>query len=245
MLKLKELQRWVQARILAPKLDTDSLEMTLETSRFSREERWDVYRFGYRERLRETLEDDFGTTFEFLGERGGDLVAKYIEIFPSTERSLIEYGRNFSRFLETQNLSQEIVDLAKLEWLLTEVDFAEVRPMSAKGLDLLSSGETENLRLHLGGNVRLLQAQTPLVEVYENHESHPSRDVYLVVSKKKSGTEFEEISQIEFQALTAITEGATLAQVVQIFLLSGSPELMTERMRAWMENCWIYDASKV
>ena len=82
-----------------------------------------VYSDAYYLRLRDVLREDFPTVTTLLGaDRFDEVVAGYLEQFPSEQPSVRHVGRAMAEFLRRRSDMQKcLVDLAELEWARVEV----------------------------------------------------------------------------------------------------------------------------
>ena len=98
-------------------------------------QRLEIYRFGYRARLVECLDDDYPMLARTLSpERFESLAHQYIERFPSRSPSLNAFGRRMAELCRDADLGdfaphrEFLAELAELEWALVEIIHAKEPP---------------------------------------------------------------------------------------------------------------------
>ena len=160
MIRLAELQRAVQAHVLAGDALPDALERAVHPPAA---ERWEIYSAGYRLRLVEALAAQYPALAARLGE--ADFAARmraFIDATPSLHRSVRDYGSEVAAFLAAQAASDEaalLAELADFEWQLAAafdapdavaaapVDLAQVAPEEWPALNFAPLPSVRRLRL--------------------------------------------------------------------------------------------------
>ena len=133
MLSLKEIQDAFTKNIMAD--DQSIVEHVIGTKKASNKLRLAIYGNAYRERLIESLCNDYEMMEKLLGEDNFRLICtSYIEKYPSTYYSLRWFGKDFPGFLEYSpekgNHDWE-AELAHLEWQFIEAfDSANIEIVS-------------------------------------------------------------------------------------------------------------------
>lgn len=139
MTELVTVQKWLQAFIVDPGTDEEALlsaeaaaglgpnsaeNMILPSPTLQPAERIQIYRNMYLLRMEEALEMDFPVIQYFVGERPFfNLVAEYVEAYPSRSWTLDHLGRHFAKFLgECEGLEHKdfLHDMARVEWALCD-----------------------------------------------------------------------------------------------------------------------------
>ena len=183
--KLQDLQAWLHTFVVAPGTQEQAImtaeqragfaggsaeSLILPSPTLSPLERIQIYRNMYLLRMQEALEIDFPTLHWYLGEQEfSDLVARYVERYPSQSYTLDHLGAHLSPFLrETDWMEQGSLlgDLAELEWSLCVVGMAHDSP-SLKMEDLASVTEERflDLRFEPISALRILKLQYEVNEM--------------------------------------------------------------------------------
>ena len=148
---LRRTQGWLQSFIVEPGTDEQALasepvkkefagdigEMVLPSTTLTATERAGVYRGMYLMRMEEALTTDYPVLKSYLGDDAfSDLVARYVEQYPSRSYTLNYLGRSLPKFIgETPDLPQPafLRDLASMELAFTEsFDESETHVVTAE-----------------------------------------------------------------------------------------------------------------
>lgn len=163
MSALESLQRDFQRYVL---LGASSIHARVEPGPLAnREERLAIYGKGYRLRLIEALDTEFGTLKQLLGdERFEALCRAYVNATPSAFRNLRWYGGSLSDYLETTAPWTEqpwLSELARFEWNISLAFDAADDPVVAFGdLAALAPQDWTTLKFRLHGAVQLLELRS-------------------------------------------------------------------------------------
>lgn len=182
---LRELQeRMVEAITGSDAAASDAaLELT-PGPRLTARERLEIYRFGYRARLIECLDDDYPILARTLGETAFEHLAnQYIDRFPSRHPNLNAFGRHMSLLCKDAALGEHdrsrefFSELAALEWALVECIHArEPRPFDLAELQAIPVERWANARLLRSDTVRVLRCAYPVNAFYQacrGRDEHP------------------------------------------------------------------------
>lgn len=136
-------------------------DLTLETPRFSRQERLQIYHAAYRLRLIEVLGKDYPALQAYLGEQQFSAMAEaYIAAHPSHHPSLRWFGQKLPEFLRNHDdwRSQiEIAELAEFEWRQAMAfDAADVELVVLDELRTLAPEHWMTLKLNFHPAVQLM-----------------------------------------------------------------------------------------
>jgi hypothetical protein len=133
-----------------------------------------VYSDAYFLRLRDVLREDFPRVAALLGaDRFDQVVADYLQEFPSNQPSVRHLGRVLAEFLRRRkDLPKCIADLAELEWARVEV-FDAPDAASATVADLVSVGADDwpALRFRAIPAMQTLRVQYPVHQLWSGDES--------------------------------------------------------------------------
>ena len=138
-------------------------------------QRLEIYRFGYRARLVECLDDDYPMLARTLGAAAFERLAhQYIERFPSRSPSLNAFGRRMSELCRVADLGEHdalrpfFAELAALEWALVEIIHAkEPPPFDSAALKAIPVERWSTARLMRSDAVRVLHFEYPVNAYYQ------------------------------------------------------------------------------
>jgi hypothetical protein len=138
-------------------------------------QRLEIYRFGYRARLVECLDDDYPILARTLGAAAFERLAhQYIERFPSRSYSLNAFGRRMSELCRLADLGEHdalrpfLAELAELEWALVEIIHAnEPPPFDLAALKAIPVERWSTARLLRSDAVRVLHFEYPANAYYQ------------------------------------------------------------------------------
>jgi len=158
MSTLQSIQQQMLQAVLAEK--TPPLQIVHGDAIADVPSRLDVYRHGYRIRLRDALKVEFAGLQCMAGARFESLLDKYVEAHPSEHYNIRWYGSGLAGFLEYAHPWREkpqLAEMAKLDWAISKAFDAHDEP--SMGIADLSSVTPEawaGLRLTLQSNLQVL-----------------------------------------------------------------------------------------
>jgi hypothetical protein len=231
-------------------------------------ERLEIYNRQYWFRLLSSMAEDFPGLRSVLGEKRFDAMCKaYLVDCPSTSFTLRNLGSKLESWLRKHpNWAGEkqpvALDIVRLEWADIEAfDGAAEPPLEAGDLAGLPG---ENLRLKLQPYVRLLSFRYPVddlllavrkededtdfasnafqekrkrkrVQAVAKLEPAP---IFLVVHRVDFSVYFRRIAAEEFAILTALRDGKTLGQAIEV-AFTKSKVIESQRsalVQQWFQN---------
>lgn len=141
--------------------DGDAASYIQSTPQASSHERLSIYASGYRLRLKEALETDFGQLHAYLGDALFDqLMDAYIDRYPSHFTSLRDYSRYMGELLQELPPFCDVPVLRELERIEQafhdSFDAADSEPLSVEVLAGISPEEWPSVRLGFHASVQLL-----------------------------------------------------------------------------------------
>jgi hypothetical protein len=153
-------------------------------------ERLEIYRFGYRARLVECLDDDYPILARTLGHEAFEHLAnQYIDRFPSRHPNLNAFGRNMAVLCKDAELGEFdsarefLSGLAALEWALVECIHAkEPEPFDLATLQAVPMERWATARLLRSETVRVFRFANPVNAFYQ---ACRGRDEYPEVPERK------------------------------------------------------------
>ena len=157
-------------------------------SRLTARERLEIYRFGYRARLVECLDDDYPILARTMGEAAFEKLAnQYIDRFPSRHPNLNAFGRNMAALCKDAELGtfdparDFLSELAALEWALVECIHAkEPASFDLAELQAIPIERWATARLLRSDTVRVLRFAYPVNAFYQ---ACRGRDEYPEIPK--------------------------------------------------------------
>ena len=223
---LRELQRWMKARI-RPSGETPRSLVRLNRQRGTPgEERLSVYVVGYRARTREALAEVYEAIHHVLGERVfSELTDAYAAQHPSHDYNLSVFGRHLPDFLTRSPLSEPLPflpDLAQLEWLVSKAFHAfEQPPMNGSELSSLSVENWNPARLIFQRSVGLVASAWPILEIWDARmqpREQMAIDVVdrpqrVLVRRQDLATRCELLDERQYQVLEGLLAGRPLGTV--------------------------------
>ena len=119
---LKEIQQQFQSCLL--KNNSDINFYIKDTGNLSAQSRLQIYKNSYFERIANALSQDYPVLNAAIGEHAFSSLARdYIKTYPSSDFNLRSTGKFLSDFILSKNPEFLMyADLAKLEWLLCEIE---------------------------------------------------------------------------------------------------------------------------
>jgi hypothetical protein len=139
-----------------------------------RKNRIRVYSDAYYLRLRDVLREDFSRVAAILGaEQFDQVVAGYLEAFPSEQPSVRHLGRALPEFLRSrEDVPKCLADLAELEWARVEVfDAPDAECATIAELASIPADTWPSLRFSTIPAIQTLCAQYPVHRLWSGSES--------------------------------------------------------------------------
>ncbi len=122
--------------------------------------RLDVYRHGYRMRLREAIAPEFPGLALMAGRRMEGLLRDYVAAHPSTHYNIRWHGAGLPDFLARElpwREQPQLADMARLDWAISIVfDAADQPTWDATALADLPAASWASLRLRLQDHVQIV-----------------------------------------------------------------------------------------
>jgi hypothetical protein len=139
-----------------------------------RKTRIQVYSDAYFLRLRDVLREDFCRVAALLGaDQFDQVVANYLEEFPSQQPSVRHLGRDLAEFLRRrENMPRCVADLAELEWARVEVfDAPDAECATIADLVSVLTDDWPALRFRPIPAMQILRAQYPVHQLWSGDVS--------------------------------------------------------------------------
>lgn len=195
--------------------------------RLSPVDRLNIYANMYFFRILDSLKEDFPSLVRILGDEGfHNLITEYLQAHPPSHYSLRYAGEHLANFViarSAANVDGKLADLARFEWaLLTAFDAADASSVLAEDLQEIPPEEWGNLRFSLHPSCQLLTMNFDVLAVYDHLLEAPLPDLparkesYIRVWRQGLQVMQMAMTADEFQMLTLIAEGKTLAEVLSL-----------------------------
>ncbi len=132
-----------------------------------------VYSDAYYLRLRYVLREDFPKVTALLGDRFDEVVAGYLETFPSEQPSVRHLGRALAKFLRCrEDIPKCLPDLAELEWARVEVfDATDSECVTIEELASILPDAWPALRFSTIPAIQTLRVQYPAHQLWSDSQS--------------------------------------------------------------------------
>jgi hypothetical protein len=226
-------------------------DIVLGDERLSAEARVDIYANMYFYRLLDALKEDFPATLAVLGDDNfHNLVTGYLIEYPPTEPSLYYCGRHLAAYLRDHPIHQGapfVADLAALERAVVEVfhgpDAAALDPDSLRAI---APEDWPALKLELQPSAQMLALDWKVSEllraVEERRECNPaeSGSHRILVWRRDARALYRELDQAEADALTAVSRGATFAEICEAVATGGGEQdpvaAMNRMLARWLSD---------
>jgi hypothetical protein len=242
--RLETLERWMQAVVMHPDGAAAGVRATparrlipaaanklegvvLPSKALSSVERLEIYAGMYYARLVEILGGEYPTTRRILGDKVfWKACRRFLERFPSRQRTLIHLSDRFpdflSRHLPPGDRRGLAADVARIERAMEDVhDEARAEPLTAEKFATIHAGEWHRVRLRLVPALRILQLSYPandyIAAVREGRRPRPPRprETYAIVYRRGFQVYRRDQSQGQFRLLSALARGRTLEEAVR------------------------------
>lgn len=171
--------------------------------------RLNIYRYAYRKRLQDTIDNDHPILGTYLGDDWFNrLVEEYLKLYPSKVISLRHFCNSLPDFLASTEPFNEhpiMAEIALFErLLLSAFDAAEEKPIELSDLQMISPEYWPNLKIQFQPSVNILETQWNSVESWQaiKAEKTPSvatqqRNSWLLWRNSERLTEFRSLAADE------------------------------------------------
>ncbi|RUL74831.1 DNA-binding domain-containing protein [Dyella choica] len=185
--------------------------------------RLEIYRHGYRVRLRDALQAEFSGLRSMAGARFEVMLDKYISAHPSEHYNIRWYGAGLAAFLDYARPwrdQPQFGDMARLDWAISVAfDAADETSASAADLASVPPDAWPRLQLSLLRNLHVLDCRCN-VDAFRRAADHghprprlrrlaPARQI--LVWRKETTVHYRRLDDTEWQVLSAALRGETLA----------------------------------
>jgi len=217
----------------------------------SAEARVDIYANMYFYRLLDALKEDFPATLAVLGDDNfHNLVTGYLLEYPPTEPSLYYCGQHLAAYLRDHPMRADasfIADLAAVERAVVEVFHGpDAAALDSDSLRAIAPADWPALKLGLQPSAQILALDWKVSEllraVEERREWSPAdRGSHrILVWRRDARALYRELDQAEADALTAVSRGATFAEICEVVAADGGEEDPVAAMNRMLAR-WLAD----
>lgn len=200
----------------------------IATQKVSAETRANIYHEAYQLRLLEVLAEAYPALQKYLGEKTfSKLGLAYLDLTPSTFRSIRWFGDKFPEFLATQKKYQKspyIVELAEWEWLFSEVfDAADQEIMTLDAIAAIPPTNWPDLQFIFHPSIRRFNSYWNIAVIWEalrNDTEIPrpessDQPTPWILWRKNLDTSFCALTKIEALALDAAMAGNSWEKICE------------------------------
>ena len=260
---LERIQRWMQACILDQGTAEEAIasaaaqaaipaeearEVVLASKTLTAFQRLDVYRDMYLLRMEEALSIDYPSLKHFLGENGFmQLVARYVEIYPSRSYTLNRLGDHFPEFVATiDDLPRKdfCIELARLEYALTWIfDAAETPSLTAAQVQGVPPEAWETARLKPIEALRVMEFSYPVsryVGAVDEENPFPRlarKQTWVVAYRYQFSCHRMDLTQPAYELLSALAGGQTVGDaIVSVLTRKWRPAVKQDQLFEWFRD---------
>ena len=195
-------------------------------------------------RLRDVLREDFPKVTTLLGNRFDEVVAGYLETFPSEQPSVRHLGRALAEFLRRrEDIPKCLADLAELEWARVEVfDAPDAECATIDELAIIPPDAWRALRFSTIPAIQTLRLQYPAHELWSDSQSVevPAAETSLRIWRKNDFLVLHApMDERESAALPKMISGETFAAICETF--ADLPEMDAAREATGLLARWLED----
>jgi hypothetical protein len=260
---LDRIQRWMQACILNQGTVEEAIaseaaqsaippeqarEVVLPSKTLSPLERLDIYRGMYLLRMEEALSIDYPALKHFLGaDEFMQLVARYVDAYPSRSYTLNRLGDHLCEFIATLDdlpRKEFCVDLARLEYALTCVfDAPETTALKGEAVRAVPPEAWEGARLKPVEAFRLLEFNYPVsryLGAVDEENPFPRvarKKTWLVAYRREYGLHRMDLTQPAYELLSALASGKTLGEaIISVLPRKWRPAVKEAHLFEWFRD---------
>jgi hypothetical protein len=260
---LARIQRWMQAciedqgtceeaiaseRAQSAISAEEARSVVLPSKTLSSLERLDIYRGMYLLRMEEALTTDYPALKHFLGDdKFMQLVARYVDVYPSRSYTLNRLGDHLPEFLRTlDDLPKKdfCCELARLELLLTGVFDAEnTPPLTEAAVRAVPQEAWETARLKPIQAFGLAEFEYPVSQYLGGvDEENPfpriaRKKTWIVAYRRDFSVRRHDLERPAYELLSALAGGQTVGDaIVGVMTRKWRPALKEARLFEWFRD---------
>ncbi len=236
MINLRDFQQQLYSFISRQTDSPDSLNFVISQKNISRTERLLSYRSSYEVGTTECIESDFVVTGVFYGKEAfSGFIREYLTVHTPDTHYINEIGRNLPQYLKThlpKDASEELVDVATLEWLMIE-SFYDYFTLTTEKSTL------NGPQAICTTSLKLFKSPWPLHKIWAHEESHPKENTNIMVwTTKDRRVHCESLTDLEFKILNGLQANPDLESAIDEIDSSLSTEVVTKSLQEALQQ-WI------
>jgi hypothetical protein len=248
MTSLQALQQQMLRAVLAEHAPTPSIirDHGIADAR----SRLEIYRHGYRIRLRDALKAEFAGLRSMAGQRFEAMLDKYISAHPSEHYNIRWYGAGLAAFLDYAHPWRnrpQLADMARLDWAISVAfDAADETGASVADLSAVPPDAWPVLQLSLQKNLHVLDCHcnADAFRRAADHD-HPRPRLrrfeqarQILVWRKDTAVHYRRLDNDEWHVLSAVLRGETFAGLCDCLAACHGEEAAMPRMVVLLQG-WL------
>lgn len=188
-----------------------------------------IYRNHTSSNLCEALQSDYAVVERLVGKEFFNFMARaYIVDTPSRSGDVNDYGEDFPGFIAEFSPVASLpylADVARLEQAWKQCFYAaDEEPLNGSLLGALPAERVPELCLELQPGLRLLSSEYPVTRIWSVNQADtaPEDEIlidagaeWILLQRVEGQVQINQLPQIEFVWLKALSEGSTLAEAVE------------------------------
>jgi hypothetical protein len=252
MSELETIQKQFQSAVMSSEQELP--DFFVSTKKVSAEQRFEIYSEAYRLRLIECLEANYPILARHLGEDNFfELGMGYLYEYPSQHPSVRWFGDQLPEFIaETEKYGQNnfLIELAKLEWILTLVfDAADAPILSFADCAEIPPENWANLSFEFHPSLYRLDLEWNTVEIWEAYNQEKKRipkpkklaeEEAWIFWRKDLDVAFFPMNALEAEILDLAIEGKTWATLCETLLKNLNeeevPNFIAPLLQRWLQQ---------
>ncbi|MBE1159328.1 DNA-binding domain-containing protein [Dyella acidiphila] len=213
--------------------------------------RLEVYRHGYRVRLRDALKQEFPGLHHMAGAQFERLLDKYVAAHPSEHYNIRWYGAGLAAFLDYARPWRDrpaLAEMARVDWAISiAFDAADEPSANIAELSAVAPEAWPGLQLSLQQNLHVLDCRFNTAAFRRAADQGGKRPRLrrlqqprqLLVWRKDSSVHYRQLEVDEWQALGAAIRGepfaALCAQLAAYHAQASALPRMVALLQGWLE----------
>lgn len=242
---LSKLQATFKKLVWSGSVPKESPEYLKESAPIDWQTRVGIYQYAVKERILESLDDDFEETKKAMGAKNfRSAMEAYLKVYPSKYASLAEVSKDVPKFLkefpETKS-KKYLSELASLEWELLKASLSENLTVNNLADLQKEENQSRDIVFILHNSVQLFECEFPVQKYLEEKvKSIFAKRTFLVVFQNERKGSCEEVEKDEFLLLQQIAKKQSLSKLNQFIEENAiPPEKLGEYFSKWTTLGWI------
>ncbi|TQV86409.1 DNA-binding domain-containing protein [Aliikangiella coralliicola] len=233
--------------------ESDISDFICDKNGANKNDRLNIYRFAFKKRLRDVIDNDHPVLGQYLGDELFDLlVEKYIVLHPSRHVSLRHYCDDLPQFLSKQAPFSEhpiLAEIALFERLLMfAFDASKSERLTIESLQIITPEHWPAIKLRFHPSMQLLNAEWNSVESWQAIKSERSPEpatqqgerYWVIWRNQENLTEYRSLSFPEWSTLQNFLRGSCFSEVCEPLLEwyneQRAPYQVVDYLRQWFND---------